>query len=250
MSPPQPEWVPYAPHRPTFETTCWSLVLAASDRAAPQADGALAALFAAYWYPLYAFIRRQGHDPDRAADLTQGFFTRLLEKEGLRSVDPSKGRFRAFLLAACKHFLANEHDREVARKRGGGRSSISIDLRDAEGRYLSEPCHDLTPERLFERRWALTLLDESLDQLGREFHQGGKGALFERLKFLLTGVDGAASYAQLGAASGMTEAAVKKAAQRLRGRYREILRERIARTVEDPGQVDDEIRTLFGSLSP
>ena len=151
----EPDLSPDGPRHPAFETTSWNLVLAAADRTTPQADEALASLCTAYWYPLYVFIRRRGHDPDRAADLTQGFFTRLLEKEYLRSVDPSKGRFRAFLLAACKHFLANEHDRETARKRGGGRCPISIDRRDAEGRYLAEPAHDLTPERLFERRWAL-----------------------------------------------------------------------------------------------
>lgn len=145
MRRPEPDWPPDDPRRPMFETTRWSLVLAAADRATPQADEALAALCAAYWYPLYAFIRRRGLDPDRAADLTQAFFTRLLEKEYLRSVDPSKGRFRAFLLAACKNFLANEHDRETARKRGGGRCPVSIDRRDAEGRYLAEPAHELTP---------------------------------------------------------------------------------------------------------
>jgi RNA polymerase sigma-70 factor (ECF subfamily) len=232
-----------------FETTRWSLVLAAADGATPQADEALAALCATYWYPLYAFIRRRGHDPDRAADLTQGFFTRLLEKEDLRSVDPSKGRFRAFLLAACKHFLANEHDRQTAQKRGSGRCPVSIDRRDAEGRYLAEPAHDLTPERLFERRWALGLLEQSLDQLGRESRQAGKGELYERLKSILTGAEGVVSYAQVGTGLGMSEAAVKKAAQRLRQRYREILRERIAGTVDDPGEVDDEIRTLFVVLS-
>jgi RNA polymerase sigma factor (sigma-70 family) len=241
---------PDASHRSSFGTTHWSLILAARDRDMPQADEALAALCATYWYPLYAFIRRRGHDPDRAADLTQEFFVRLLEKDYLRAVDPSKGRFRSFLLAACKHFLANEHDREVARKRGGGRSLISIDRRDAEGRYRAEPSHDLTAERLYERRWALTLLGQVLDRLGQEFHRSGKGALYDLLKVILTGAEGTASYVQIGAALGMTEGAVKKAAQRLRRRYREILRERIAETVEDPGQVEDEIRTLFAILGP
>jgi RNA polymerase sigma factor (sigma-70 family) len=244
-----PDDPPDAPRRSLFGTTHWSLVLAARDRDAPQAGEALAMLCAAYWYPLYAFVRRRGHNPDRAADLTQDFFTRLLEKDYLQSVDPSKGRFRTFLLAACKHFLANEHDREVAQKRGGGRSPVSIDRRDAEGRYLAEPAHDLTPERLFERRWALTLLDQVLEQLGREFHLDGKGALYDRMKIILTGAEGATSYTRIGADLGMTEAAVKKAAQRLRQRYREILRGRIAETIADPGQVDDEIRTLFAILA-
>jgi len=245
----EPHDPPVASDRPSFGTTHWSLILAARDRGTSQADHALAELCAAYWYPLYAFIRRRGHDPDRAADLTQGFFARFLEKDCLRSVDPSKGRFRAFLLAACKHFLANAHDREIALKRGGGRRPVSIDRRDAEGRYLCEPAHDLTPERLFERRWALTLLDRALDQVGREFHRGGKGVLYDRLKVVLTGAEGAASYARLGAELRMTEDAVKKAAQRLRQRYREVLRELVAETVEEPGQVDDEIRALFAILA-
>jgi RNA polymerase sigma-70 factor (ECF subfamily) len=232
-----------------FETTHWSVVLAARDRDAPRAEQALAALCAAYWYPLYAFVRRQGHDPDRAADLTQEFFARLLEKDYLKAVDRAKGRFRSFLLAACKHFLANVHDREVALKRGGGRRPVSIDQRDAEGRYLCEPAHDLTPERLFERRWALTLLDRALDQVSREFHRGGKGVLYDRLKVVLTGAAEAASYARLGAELGMTEDAVKKAAQRLRQRYRAVLRELVAETVEEPGQVEDEIRALFAILA-
>jgi DNA-directed RNA polymerase specialized sigma24 family protein len=161
------------------------------------------------------------------------------------SIDPSRGRFRAFLLAACKNFLANEHDRETVQKRGGGRNLVSIDLRDAEGRYIAEPAHDLTPERLFERRWALTILDQSLDQLGRESRQADKAALYERLKSILTGAEGNSSHAEIGASLGMTEGAVKKAAQRFRQRYREILREWIAVTIDDPGQVEDEIRTLL-----
>jgi RNA polymerase sigma-70 factor (ECF subfamily) len=240
---------PLAAHGPSFGSTHWSLILAARDRGAPEAESALAALCGAYWYPLYAFIRRRGHDPERAADLTQGFFARFLEKDDLRSVDPSKGRFRAFLLAACKHFLANAHDQEVALKRGGGRYPVSIDRRDAEGRYLAEPAHDATPERLFERRWALTLLDRALDQVGREFHGGGKGALYDRLKVSLTGAAGATPYSRLGAELGMSEDAVKKAAQRLRQRYRAVLRELIAETVDEPGQVDDEIRALFAILA-
>ena len=235
--------------RRSFETTRWSLILAAAGRKTTAADDALAALCAAYWYPVYAFIRRRGHDADGAADLTQGFFTVLIEKDYLRSVDPSKGRFRAFLLAACKHFLANEHDRETARKRGGGHRDISIDRRDAEGRYIAEPAHDLTPERLFERRWALSLLDQSLEQLGLEFREAGKEALYERLRHILTGEEGAVSYALVGEALGLTEAAVKKAAQRLRTRYREIIRERVAKTVDEPSLVEDEIRTLFAILA-
>jgi RNA polymerase sigma-70 factor (ECF subfamily) len=214
----------------------------------PQAEQALAALCAAYWYPVYGFVRQRVHDPDRAADLTQGFFARLLEKDDLRAVDPTRGRFRAFLLAACKHFLANERDRETARKRGGGVCPVSIDRRDAEGRYLVEPAHDLTAERLFERRWALALLEQSLDQLGREFHAAGKGPLYDRLKSILTGTESGVAYAEVGRSLGITEVAVKKAAQRLRDRFRAIIRQRVAETVADPDQVDDEIRALFATL--
>jgi RNA polymerase sigma-70 factor (ECF subfamily) len=240
---------PDIPNSAGFETTRWSVVLAAANGVTSESRDALAALCAGYWYPVYGFIRQRIHDPDRAADLTQGFFTRLLEKADLRSVDPAKGQFRAFLLAACKHFLSNEHDRETAQKRGGGRCPVSIDRRDAEGRYLVEPAHGLTPERLFERRWALAILEQSLDQLSREFRETGKGALYDRLKAVLTGAHDAVSYADVGQSLGMTEAAVKKAAQRLREQFRGILHERILETVSDPRLVDDEIRALFSSLA-
>ncbi|QEH31638.1 RNA polymerase sigma factor [Aquisphaera giovannonii] len=232
-----------------FETTRWGLVLAAADRASPGADEALAALCSAYWYPVYAFVRHRTRDADRAADLTQGFFARLIEKSDLRAADPARGRFRSFLLTACRHFLANEHDRETARKRGGGRCVVSIDRRDAEGRYLIEPAHAMTPEHLFERRWALALLERALDELGREYRAAGKGPLFEHLKASLTGDDAGASHAEAGRALGMTEAAVKKAAQRLRRAFREAIRRRILETVDDPGLVDDEIRSLFAALA-
>jgi RNA polymerase sigma-70 factor (ECF subfamily) len=232
-----------------FQTTQWSLVLAARDCAAPEARSALAALCAAYWYPLYAFVRRKGHGAEDAADLTQEFFARLLEKDYLRSVDRSAGRFRSFLLAACTHFLCNQRDRAAARKRGGGRVPVSIEVRDAEGRYLAEPAHDLTAERLFQRRWALTLPEGVLERLGDESRRAGRGPLYDRLKGALVGDREAVAYAQLGRELGMSEAAVKKAAQRLRGRYRELLRERIAATVGDPGEVEDEIRELFTIMS-
>jgi RNA polymerase sigma factor (sigma-70 family) len=246
---PEPEKPKESRPNPNFDTTHWSLILAAADRATPRADDALAELCRSYWYPLYAFIRRRGHDPDQAADLTQEFFARLLDKQYLRSVDRSKGRFRAFLLSACKNFLANEHDHAIAQKRGGGRCPVSIDLRDAEGRFRAEPAHDLTPERLFERGWALTVLEQSLELLETEARTGGKSELYVRLKGILTGAEDRASYAQIAKAVGMTEPAVKKAAERLRKRYREILRTRIAQTVGDGDQVDDEIRALFSVLS-
>jgi RNA polymerase sigma factor (sigma-70 family) len=222
--------------------------LSARDRAAPEAQEALSKLCAAYWYPLYAYVRRRGHDAEAARDLTQGFFTRLLDPSFLRSVDPAKGRFRAFLLAACKNYLTNEYDRAHALKRGGAAPLLSIDLPDAEARYRLEPAHILTAERLYERRWALTLLEATLDALGREFHDAGKRDLFDRLRVILTGVEPSVSYAEVGEALGMTEGAVKKAAQRIRDRYRQILRERIAETVGNPDLVEDEIRALFTVL--
>jgi RNA polymerase sigma-70 factor (ECF subfamily) len=233
-----------------FATTHWSLIVAAREGEAAQAQEALAALCQAYWYPLYGYIRHQGHPADRAQDLTQEFFARLLEKDFLGTVDPEKGKFRSFLLAACKHFLANEHDRERARKRGGDRHGLSLDFRDADGRYAHEPAHSETPDRLFERRWALALLDQVLARLRGEYETAGKGRLFECLKGRLTGGTGGAPHARAAAELGLSEGAIKVAVHRLRKRYRELVREEIAHTVEDPGQVEDEIRALFAALGP
>lgn len=221
--------------------------MAARDRAAPQAQEALAVLCRTYWYPLYAFIRRQGFTADQAQDLTQEFFARLLEKDYLAAVDREKGKFRSFLLAACKHFLSNERDRARAQKRGGGREFVSIDPQLGESRYGLEPAHDATAERLFERRWALTLLEQVLARLREEFHQAGKGRLFELLKTCLTG-DKTVPYRRAGEELSLSESAVKVAAHRLRKRYRELLREEIGQTVSDPEQIDDEIRSLFAAL--
>jgi RNA polymerase sigma-70 factor (ECF subfamily) len=239
-----------ASHRGLFPSTQWSRVIAAGDPASPGARTAIAALCEAYWYPIYAFVRRRGNDPDRAADLTQEFFARLLEKDYLKAVDRAKGRFRSFLLAACTHFLANERDRARAVKRGGGRPPLSIAVPDAEGRYRAEPAHELTAERLYHRRWALTLLNGVLERLGEESRRAGKGPLYERLKLGLTGAEGAVPYARVGAELGLSEAAIKKAAERLRRRFRELLRERIAETLSHPAEVDDEIRDLFAILGP
>jgi RNA polymerase sigma-70 factor (ECF subfamily) len=233
-----------------FATTHWSLIVAARDGEAAQAEAALADLCRAYWYPLYAFIRHQGHPADRAQDLTQEFFARLLEKDFLGAVDQEKGKFRSFLLAACKHFLANEHDRERALKRGGGRQSVSIDFRDADGRYAHEPAHGETPERLFERRWALALLEQVLARLRGEYEAAGKRRLFGALKSRLTGDAGGARHARTAGELGLSEGAVKVAVHRLRQRYRELLREEIAQTLDDPAQVEEEIRALFAALGP
>jgi RNA polymerase sigma-70 factor (ECF subfamily) len=231
-----------------FATTHWSLIARAQDAAAPEARAALSSLCQLYWYPLYAFIRRRGAAVAEAQDLTQEFFARLLEKDFLANVEPGKGRFRSFLLAACKHFLANERDRARAQKRGGGRAPVSLDLHNAEDRYLLEPAHDLTAEKLFERRWALTLLDQVLARLRAEYEQAGKSALFEGLKNSLAAGEAATPYAKLAGQLNMSEGAVKVAAHRLRRRYRQLLREEIARTVPDPANVDEEIRDLFQAL--
>jgi RNA polymerase sigma-70 factor (ECF subfamily) len=233
-----------------FATTHWSLIVAAREPSSPAARQALARLCEAYWYPLYAYIRRHGHPADEAQDLTQEFFTRLLERDLLGSADPARGRFRAFLLAACKHFLANERDRACTLKRGGGRAPLSLDLNDAEGRYGREPSHDLTPDKLFERRWALTLLDRALARLREEFTAKGKEETFDRLRVFLVGDRGAPSHGDVASELGMTAGAVKVAAHRLRQRYRELLREEIAHTVEAPEEIDEEIRDLFAALNP
>lgn len=232
-----------------FAATRWTLVLAAArGNAAPQAAEAMAELCGVYWYPLYAYVRRRGHDTYEAEDLTQEFFLRVLAKDYLAGVDRDKGKFRAFLLASFKHFLANEWDRSRAQKRGGGRTVVSLNLHDAESRYRLEPWHDLTPERLFERRWALTVLDQVLARLQAEHLTESKQAVFDRLKLFLTGGHTSGSYAEAGVELGMTEGAVKTAVHRLRRRYREMLRDEIAQTVAGPEEVDEEIRYLLACL--
>jgi RNA polymerase sigma-70 factor (ECF subfamily) len=231
-----------------FPTTRWSRVVAAAERDHPEASRALAELCAAYWFSVYALIRRKGHDPDAALDLTQDYFARLLEKPVLAAADPHKGRFRAFLLTDCVHFLANAHDRAARLKRGGGRTFVPIDSASAEGRYGAEPAHDLTPERLFERTWALTLLAAVFDALRAEFAAAGKLGEFEELKAVLEQGRGAVAYSEIAARLGTSEGAVKVAVHRLRKRYKALLHEQIAATVDNPAEVDDEIRALFDAL--
>jgi RNA polymerase sigma-70 factor (ECF subfamily) len=233
---------------PRFATTHWSMVIAAGGGSSPQAQEALATLCGDYWYPLYVFIRRQGFSAEESQDLTQEFFARLLEKHFLAEANREKGRFRSFLLIACKHFLSNERDRARAKKRGGAKKLLSIDGADAETRYRLEPAHDLRPERLFERRWVLTLLDMVLSRLRNESVRAGKEVQFETLKHFLTGDKNQMSYRQTASQLGMTEAAVKVAAHRLRRRYRQLLREEIAKTLADAESIEDEIRELFAVL--
>jgi RNA polymerase sigma factor (sigma-70 family) len=236
------------PFASRFPTTHWSRVVAAGARALPEARDALEELCRAYWYPLYAFVRRQGHGPEDAQDLVQGFFAALLENDGLSAVDRDKGRFRSFLIAACTHYLSNQIDRRKARKRGGGRLILSIDGLEAEGRYSSEPAHELTAERLYQRRWATTLLERVLATLEAEMHQAGKVRLFEALRPALLGEAERVPYARIAAELGLSEGAARAAAHRLRGRYRTLLHEEVARTVADSAEVAAEVHDLFVAL--
>jgi RNA polymerase sigma factor (sigma-70 family) len=228
-----------------FTATRWTLVLsAAKGTHTPRAAAAMAELCAVYWYPLYAFIRRRGHDAHEAEDLTQEFFARLLAKHYLADVVPEKGKFRSFLLAAVKHFLANEYDRMHAQKRGAGQRVIALDALQADSRWRLEPADELTPEKLFERGWAEAVLGQVLARLEAEMAADGKASLFHVLKRFLTG-GGAGTYAEVGVELGMSAGAVKVAVHRLRRRYRQLLREEIAHTVADPSEIDDEIRYLL-----
>jgi RNA polymerase sigma-70 factor (ECF subfamily) len=230
----------------SFPTTQWSLIVEAGSPTSPQARAAVADLCSAYWYPLYAFIRRKGNDPDRALDLTQSYFERLLEKGIIAGANQSKGRFRAFLRTDCQHFLIDQHRRRTAR--GGVISPVSIDGHGAENRYRFELADTLTPDRLFDRAWASTLLDRVLDLLARKYAAKGRSEVFDRLKVVLTQGKSAVPTATLAAQLGMTEGAVHTAVHRLRKRYREILQEQIAATLHDPSEMDDEIRSLFNAI--
>jgi RNA polymerase sigma factor (sigma-70 family) len=230
-----------------FDTTRWTLVLAAKDWASPAAREALEALCNVYYQPLYAYIRRHGHSPDEAEDLTQGFFARLLEPDFLKNVDRTKGKFRAFLLASCKYYLSNERERAAAQKRGGKSLTISIDRNAAEGRYQLEVADHCAPEDTFDRQWARTLLDHTFDQLQRDFEKDGQIERYYALKPTLT-KDDKVPYSQVASTLGITEDAVKVAVHRLRGKFRDTLRARIAATVGTATEVDDEIRDLFSAF--
>lgn len=233
----------------SFVTTHWSVVLAAGHAASDGADVALEKLCRAYWWPLYAFVRRRGYAAHDAQDLTQEFFARLLAKDFLRAVDRSKGKFRSFLLAALEHFLAKEWRNSRAQKRGGKFSFVSIDDDSAEQPFLQVPASNLSPEQLFEQQWAITLLEQAVAKLREEFRMAGKQALFDELKIFLTGEKPSVSYAELSAKLGMTEAALKMAISRMRQRYGELLRAEIANTVSDPTEVEEELQALFRALS-
>jgi DNA-directed RNA polymerase specialized sigma24 family protein len=224
-------------------------VLSATDTSSPQATVALEKLCRAYWYPLYAYVRRRGYEVHEAQDLTQEFFARLLAKDYLRAVDRTKGKFRSFLLAALEHFLANEWRNARAQKRGGRLSFISLNDTSAEQQYLQVSASNLSPEKLFEQQWATTLVEQVLVRLREEFVGAGKEALFEELKVFLTGEKRAVSYAELALKLGTTDGALKMAVSRMRQRYGELLRAEIASTVSSPEAVDEELRALFAALS-
>lgn len=220
-------------------------MISAQRAAAPDSRQALATLCETYWYPLYAYARRRTRDVHEARDWTQAFFARLLEKEYLSTAVPERGRFRAFLLTAFKHFLANEWDKAKAQKRGGGQTVLSLDFPSADSKLHMEPEAGLTPEQVYAREWAIALLQKITDRLQAEFGRMGKSDQFEALKGFLIGGEAGQTYAQVAARLNMTEAAARKAGSRMRERYRELLRVEIADTVEGPEEVEDEIRNLF-----
>jgi DNA-directed RNA polymerase specialized sigma24 family protein len=230
--------------RPAFSTTRWSVVLAAAGPDEPQASEALAVLCSAYWYPLYAYVRRRGYNPPDAEDLTQEFFARLLERNDLARVDRRKGRFRSFLLGGMNFLLADDHDRRCALKRGGGLAPLSSEAAEAEGRYAMEPVETLTPERLYERAWVSTLIDRASRRLRDEYAASGKLDLYERLGTFRLDSAGQPSYFDLAERLGQSESAVKSAIWRLRRRHHQLVRDEIAQTVA-PGEEDDEIRYLL-----
>ena len=232
-----------------FTTTRWSMVLLAAENDTTRANAALAQLCRAYWLPIYAFIRRRGHNVEEAKDLTQGFFAELLAKSSLAAAQQEKGRFRSFLLTALKFFLANQWDRAQALKRGGAQTFIELDAATAEERYRIEPAESFPDDTLFDRRWALAVLEQVMAALREDYRSAGKEAVFEALKPLLTQAESALPYAGIGARLGMTEAAIKVAVHRLRQRYRELLRKEIAETVSNPDEVEDELRYLFAALA-
>lgn len=240
---------PASSKRTAFAATHWSVVLAASDDDTSQARRALACLCEAYWYPLYAYTRRCGHSPEDAQDLTQAFFAQLIGHNWVARADPHKGRFRSFLLMVMKRFLAKEWEKAKTLKRGGQASMVALGLDSAETRYSQELADTSTPEQVFEKQWALTLLESVLKRLRGDYARDGKGALFEVLEPCIVGGREGQPYAKLAAELGMTEGAVKVAVCRLRERYRSCLKEEIAQTVASPAQAEEELRHLFRVLA-
>jgi RNA polymerase sigma factor (sigma-70 family) len=233
-----------------FRSTHWSVVLAANQPDSPESRKALARLCETYWYPVYIFIRRRGHDPDDAKDLTQELFARLIEKQFLEAVDQEKGRFRSFLLTCVKRLLNKEWKKAQTLKRGGEYTFVPLDDAVAEARYGAEPADGMSPEKLFERRWALTLLEQTLEQLKAEHARAGKTVQFDALEVFLSGSkEPANSYGEIGAQIGMTEGAARQAAFRMRGRFGELLRARLSAEVASPAELEAEMMHLRAVLS-
>jgi RNA polymerase sigma-70 factor (ECF subfamily) len=237
------------PNDRVFNTTHWSVVLVAGDSASSRAAEALEELCRTYWYPLFAYVRREGYSPEDAQDLTQGFFACFLEKDYLAQVAREKGKFRSFLLVSLKHFLSDERDRTNAIKRGGGKTILSLDVQEAEGRYLLEPAHDLSAEKIFERRWALMLLDRVVARLREEYAAAGKADRFAVLETFLPGEQATGTYTEVGDRLGLAEGTIKWEVHQLKKRYRELLRTEIAHTVSSPDEIDEEARYLIAVLS-
>ncbi len=238
-------------HRPRgyFATTHWTVVLGVGDSDTTQTRAALEKLCHTYWYPLYAYVRRCGYSPEDAQDLTQEFFARLLERKWVERADPQRGRFRSFLLGVFKHFLADERDKMRAQKRGSGIKPIPLEVAGAETRYQWEPPDNLTAEKIYEKRWALALLENVLARLRREYEADGKEVLFAKLEACLTKARAAVPYHALGKELQMSEGALRMAVHRLRTRYRQLLRSEIADTVLSGEDVEEELRHLFRVLS-
>ena len=231
-----------------FATTQWSVVVAAGGADSPISREALSQLCETYWYPLYAYARRRVDNVHIAQDLTQTFFACLLERHTIANADPNRGRFRAFLLTALQNFLTNEWEKARAVKRGGGKAELSLDFESGESRYQIEPAHDLTPEKLFERRWVLTILDQVLESLKSELSRSGRSQYFEQFKGALTGETATEDYSKAASELGITPAAAKQAAYRLRIRYRELFRQEVGRTLGPDEDIDQEIGRLLQHL--
>ncbi len=231
-----------------FATTHWSVVLGAADTVAPQAQEALETLCRTYWYPLYAYVRRQGHSPEDAQDLTQSFFQRFLEKKYFQLASRERGRFRTFLLSSLKNFLINEWERARATKRGGGATHIPLDGLAAENHYIQEAAHNMTAEKIYERNWAMAVLERVRTRLKEEYATGSRAELFPQLELFLPGQESELTYAEAARRLGMAEGTLKSEVNRFKKRYRELLRVEIAHTVSSPVEINDELRHLIAVL--
>jgi RNA polymerase sigma factor (sigma-70 family) len=232
-----------------FATTHWTVVLAAGQRHTPSADGALEELCRTYWFPLYAYVRRRGYTKADAEDLVQAFFARFLEKNYLAGLSAERGRFRAFLLASLKHFLINEWKKLQRLKRGGGEQLLSLDWQTADTKFQVAATNEPSPDKAFDREWALALLAKVIERLQQECAADGKAKLFAQLKLFLTAGKGEAAQSEVAKTLGMEEGAVRVAIHRLRKRYRQLLRDEIANTLSDAAMVDEEMRALFGAFA-